>query len=160
MLDIPCGDFWWMKEVELGNICYTGADIVHDLVEGNKQYENRNRSFRKLDLIRDELPAVDLVFVRDCLVHLSFEDIFKALQNIVDSKSRYLLTTTFTARDKNRDIATGQWRALNLVLAPFNLPQPEVLINEYHPKKEYADKCLGLWHIRDVSESLSKDHVA
>ena len=32
MLDIPCGDFHWMKSVDLNSIDYTGADIVKELI--------------------------------------------------------------------------------------------------------------------------------
>src|SRR4051812_23723440 len=32
LLDIPCGDFFWMKQVDLAGIQYTGADIVPELV--------------------------------------------------------------------------------------------------------------------------------
>lgn len=28
ILDIPCGDFSWMKKIELDGIEYIGADIV------------------------------------------------------------------------------------------------------------------------------------
>ena len=37
ILDIPCGDFHWMKHVSLDSINYTGADIVADLIQKNKQ---------------------------------------------------------------------------------------------------------------------------
>ena len=35
MLDIPCGDFYWMKEVDLKDIEYIGADIVDELIKKN-----------------------------------------------------------------------------------------------------------------------------
>jgi hypothetical protein len=35
ILDIPCGDFHCMKNVDLSDIDYTGADIVNDLIEKN-----------------------------------------------------------------------------------------------------------------------------
>src|SRR3989337_577739 len=31
LLDIPCGDFFWLKEVDLGFVNYIGADIVDDV---------------------------------------------------------------------------------------------------------------------------------
>jgi len=156
VLDIPCGDFWWMKEVELGNVAYTGADIVRNLIVNNKKYETENIDFCQLDLITDKLPTVDMIFVRDCLVHLSFSDIFKALQNIINSRSRYLLTTSFTDRETNKDIATGQWRPLNLQKPPFCFPKPLKIINENHPKEQYTDKALALWEIDEVSKILNK----
>ena len=45
ILDIPCGDFYWMKELDLENIRYTGADIVEDLIEENQKYKKDNLTF-------------------------------------------------------------------------------------------------------------------
>ena len=40
ILDIPCGDFNWMREVDLSNLVYYGADIVDSLIEENiKKYD-------------------------------------------------------------------------------------------------------------------------
>lgn len=157
MLDLPCGDFHWMKNVDLGSVDYVGADIVSDLInENNKRYGRDRVRFRKLDLIKDELPAVDLIFCRDCLVHLSFSDVLLALQNVCHSNARYLLTTTFADRQENHDILTGEWRTLNIQLAPINLPKPIELINENcsEGNGEYRDKSLGLWAVSEVRESL------
>src|SRR5438477_12439882 len=42
MLDIPCGDFFWMRQVEMGAVKYLGADIVLDLIKANqKQYGSK-----------------------------------------------------------------------------------------------------------------------
>jgi hypothetical protein len=158
MLDIPCGDFNWMKHVDLSKVDYLGADIVGGLIIRNTKFHERdNVHFRKLDLIRDSLPTVDLVLCRDCLIHLSFDDIFRALENICRSQSRYLLTSTYTDRQINQDIATGQWRLLNLEASPFELPEPLELINEACTLEEgiYSDKSLGLWRISDIQESLT-----
>ncbi|MBI5429902.1 MAG: class I SAM-dependent methyltransferase [Nitrosomonadales bacterium] len=149
MLDIPCGDWHWMKETNL-DVDYIGADIVPEIVQHNNElYGKDRRGFRALDMIKDDLPKVDLVFSRDVLVHLSFEDIFSALRNIERSGSRYLLTTTFTRRDSNFDITTGQWRPVNLQKAPFNFPAPLRLINENCTEGDgsWGDKSLGLWEI-------------
>ena len=37
MLDIPCGDFNWMKDVDLNSIDYTGADIVEELIDEDRE---------------------------------------------------------------------------------------------------------------------------
>lgn len=157
IMDIPCGDFHWMRHVNLENISYVGAEIIGKLIRKNKKkHEKENIHFRKLNLIKDELPKVDLIICRDCLVHFSFEDVFLALNNICHSKSTYLLTTTFALRTSNHDILTGQWRTLNLVISPFNLPHPFRVINEgcTEGNGAYSDKSLGLWRIEDISESL------
>lgn len=159
LLDIPCGDFHWMKHVDLSGINYTGSDIVTALIRQNKQeYQRENLNFRRLDLIKDRLPKVDLLFCRDCFVHLSFTDIFLALRNICNTGSTYLLTTTFTSRSSNHDIATGGWRTLNLEAAPFMFPTPLRTINEGCTEGDgaYTDKSLGLWRVADIKETLTR----
>lgn len=37
MLDIPCSDFHWMKNIDLGDVGYIGADIVKELVKNNSE---------------------------------------------------------------------------------------------------------------------------
>lgn len=157
ILDIPCGDFNWMKDVNLEGMNYFGADIVDELIEKNrKTYQQENITFLQLDLLSDELPKVDIIFCRDCLVHFSFADIRKALQNISRSNSTYLLATTFTAREKNLDIMTGEWRPINLTQNPFFLTTPMKLINEECTEGNgiYIDKSLGLWKIDEIRKSL------
>ena len=150
LLDIPCGDFFWMSQVRLDLEQYIGADIVAPLVEQNSQrYGNGRRSFAVKDITKDALPVVDLVFCRDCLVHLSFADIGRALARINESGARFLLTTTFVGREANRDIPTGVWRPLNLEKPPFELGPPLRLINEGCTEEDgqHADKSLGLWSL-------------
>jgi len=157
ILDIPCGDFNWMKEMDLAGIDYTGADIVSDLVDLNKEkFGGEFCKFQKLDITADPLPKVDLVICRDCLVHLSNRLIDQALENINRSNSTYLLATTFTAPRRNRNILTGAWRPLNLQREPYNFPEPLMLINENFQLRAgcYPDKSLGLWRLDDIAKIL------
>lgn len=153
MLDLPCGDFNWMKHVDLGVIKYIGSDIVDELILDNKKkYGNGNREFVSLDLLTGDIPKVDLLFCRDHLVHLSFRDIKTAFRNIKKSTIKYIMTTTFTRHETNIDIATGEWRTLNLEKPPFNLPNPIKIINEKctEGNGEFADKSLGVWLVEDL----------
>jgi len=157
MLDIPCGDFHWMDRVDLAGVSYIGADIVSELIEANrKRYGTRGVTFERLDLVADPLPRVDLVFCRDCLVHLSFADVRRALTNVCDSGARFLLTTTFPDHPDNRDIPTGLWRELDLQSAPFHLGEPLELINEGCTEGGgmHRDKSLGLWTIDQLHAAL------
>jgi hypothetical protein len=151
LLDVPCGDFGWLSTVDLG-VSYTGADIVPSLVEENERRyggSSTGRRFLKLDLTKDALPRTDLVLCRDCLVHLSFENIHRAIDNIRASGARYLLTTTFLDHEANSDIEDGDWRMLNLEREPFYLPPPVDVLVEYCEEGDgaYADKALGLWEL-------------
>ena len=154
LLDIPCGDFNWLSTLDLG-LSYTGADIVPAIVEANEQKfggPGSGRRFLRLDLTRDLLPQADVVLCRDCLVHLSNANIFRALANIRRSGARYLLTTTFLDHLENADIDDGDWRILNLEKAPFNLPAPvDVLIEGcVEGDGAYSDKALGLWDVTSL----------
>lgn len=152
ILDIPCGDFNWMRMVPLdAGISYIGADIVDQIIADNRQkYLSPERKFVVLDITRSKLPRVDLVLCRDCLFHLALQDIFRALENIKRSRSTYLLTTTFTHHMKNQDVETGGWRTLNLEQAPFFFPPPTKVIAENPTSAQYPDKSLGLWRVADI----------
>jgi hypothetical protein len=154
LLDAPCGDFNWMRQVALGVKEYTGVDVLKELVETNqKQYGGNGRRFLQLDLSSDVLPRADVILCRDCLVHFSFHDIMRTLANFRRGGSSYLLMTTFPHRTANADIQTGGWRPLNFELGPFRLPPPLRLINEKctEDNGRYADKSLGLWKLDDLS---------
>lgn len=159
MLDIPCGDFHWMKNVQLGSTKYTGSDIVAELVaKNNAEFSSPTIAFEKLNLIEGPLPKVDLVFCRDCLVHFSYEHILSSLKSVVASGSTYLATTSFNKRSSNDDITTGNWRPLNLRVAPFSFPAPLIEIDEKctEGENQFADKTMSVWRISDLREQISK----
>lgn len=169
VLDLPCGDLFWTSRIELGVDAYIGADIVPGLIERNRErFARSNREFRVIDITRDQLPRVDLIFCRDCLVHLRDEDIHRALTNIGRSGSTFLAMTTFTERTRNADVTEiGAWRPLNFQLAPFRLPEPFRLVNERCTEVDvttengvavehrYADKSIGVWRVAELPTATS-----
>lgn len=153
LLDAGCGDFNWMKAIELPVARYFGMDIVPELIDRNRQdYGNGQRIFLLGNLARDDLPQVDVIMCRDCLVHFSWQDVWAALRNFKRSRSRYLLTTTFVEFPANADIETGGWRQINFEREPFGFPPPERAIDEkcLHSGGIYADKRLALWRLADI----------
>ena len=143
LLDVPCGDYYWMKDVPLG-VPYTGGDLLPDLIAANrKAYPDVD--FRVIDLLRDRLPQADAVFCRDCLVHLSLRDVDRALANIKTSGARYLIATTFPHVEENADTVAPYWRPLNMALY---LGEPDRLIRDYpDEQKDHAGKYLGVWRL-------------
>ena len=85
------------------------------------------------------------------MVHLSYENIFKAIKNIKATGCKYLLTTTFVNQQQNYDIVTGDWRPINLQEYPFNFPKPLLVINENCTEgSEVKDKAMALWEISQI----------
>ncbi len=160
IVDVACGDFFWMAHVDLLGITYLGGDIVPELIERNRvEHQRDGVAFEVIDLIKGPVPRADVVFVRDCLVHLSTAHAKAALQNIRASGSTYLLTTTFPETGTNAEIATGQWRAIDLTKAPFNLPEPlrQIAEGQEELKGQAADKMLGLWRISELPDFEGAD---
>jgi hypothetical protein len=152
-LDLPCGDFYWMSKVDLGLRQYTGGDIVPAMIAANRAAHGRDGvTFQVIDLITGPIPRHDLVFTRDCLVHLSTSHVFRAIANLRASGSTWLLTTTYPATPENAEIATGEWRSLDLTKPPFSLPPPVRLIAEGREQErgQGPGKMLGLWRIADL----------
>jgi hypothetical protein len=149
LLDLPCGDFHWMSEIELPVTHYIGADIVPRLVETARiRYGRRpQREFRTLDLCKDVLPQADLLLCRDCFIHLSEETIFLALANIIRSDIKYLLITTYPD-GQNRSIRIGDWFPINLCAAPYNFPPPLRTVDDWVPP--FDRRQLALWEIESL----------
>ncbi|HEY7871883.1 MAG TPA: class I SAM-dependent methyltransferase [Rudaea sp.] len=145
MLDAPCGDFNWMRHVDLGDTRYVGCDIVGEIVLANRA-AHPDREFVKLDLVEDKLPPVDLIFSRDCLQHLPEPDIWRALRNFRRSGATWLFTSSHTVAEQSISPDAGGFGFLNLQLAPFGLPLPLLIVPEEH----YASKAMALWKISDL----------
>jgi hypothetical protein len=151
ILDIPCGDFQWMKDVPLGIDKYIGADIVLPLIQNNREAFGDRGEFFHVDLLRDRLPSADIIFCRDCLVHLSFREIQLALRNIKRAFPKHFITTTFPYQKENADTVTPYWRALNMQLTPFNFPKPSHLIKDFSDSQgDHSGKYLGVWRTDDL----------
>jgi SAM-dependent methyltransferase len=154
-LDVPCGDWFWMKLMNLNNINYVGADIVDSIVKkNNKLYENSNIKFKKIDIINNNIEKYDLVFIRDCFVHLSNEDIYNSINNILISNSKYLATTIFLNNYSNQENKKADnWRPINLMEKPFNFPEPDYLLNDKSNQNEFdKHKHMGIWEINKLKD--------
>jgi len=130
-VDAPCGDFNWMRFVlPKVNVEYCGFDIVESIIRKNKEaYSDKNIDFEVANICTDKLPKCDLLMVRDCLFHLSNEDINKFLDNIKKVDYKYLLTTSHILDEDfvNKDIVSGDFRLINLFIEPFNFKHEAVI---------------------------------
>ncbi len=159
ILDAPCGDLNWMRLILPNlNIKYTGADIVQEIIDLNqKKYSNNNVNFIQLDLIKDVIPETDMLFCRDCLFHLSYEDTFSVFNNFVKSKTKYLFTTTYDKKDEweNGDIVTGYFRAIDLTKAPYFLPS-ETIYSVKDGKPDTHERFMKIWTNDQIREALPR----
>jgi SAM-dependent methyltransferase len=151
LLDAPCGDGGWIASTDLG-VRVTGVDIVSDLIERLRARAVRGEiggHYHLADLTTDPLPRCDAILCRDCLVHFSFANIDRAVENFRRSGARWLITTTFPEWQQNRDCEDGDWRALNFERAPFSWGRPEELLNEncMEAGGGWRDKSLGAWRL-------------
>jgi hypothetical protein len=147
MVDVGCGDFTWMRHVDLG-VKYVGVDVVQSVVDVNRKlYRSAGREFRCLDAVSEPLPAADVALCREVLFHLSFADAKKLLGNVKASGVKYLIATTDTATDFNSDIRTGDFRLLNLRKRPFRLPAPVGWIAD---EVVQSGRGMGVWRTIDI----------
>lgn len=148
LLDIGCGDFFWMRDVDLGTIEYIGIDVVPEMITANNEYYARpRRTFRVLDVTREIPPKADAILCRDCMMHLSIADTVTLLANVFRSGAKWLLATSFGLHRMNREIKPGEWYAINLLDKPFSLPAPQFAYEDWWPNESWKDKYLGLWEI-------------
>jgi hypothetical protein len=144
LIDAPCGDFHWMREVDLPLNEYIGGDIVEPLIDRlNVEYANDRRRFMVLDLITDPIPSADALFCRDLFLHLSFAQIESIRENFLRSDCQYLIASTYPDIDVHFDIVTGQARPVNMLRAPFNWPEPIRILQD--DPYEHMTRQMGVW---------------
>ena len=160
LLDIPCGDFNWMRKVDLPGVRYIGGDIVEEAVAKLKaQHSRPDREFRVIDLCNDPLPNADALLCRDCLMHLSEDMIFKALANILRSEVKYLLLSTYP-EGQNRSIRLGDWFPINVCAAPYNVPTPTQAVEDDTALRQAAARGLGCGCLARVGVLVRRSAVA
>jgi len=154
MLDVGCGDFNWMSQLELG--CrYIGVDVVSCVIEQNiRNYAAANRTFFALDATTDPLPPADTILCREVFFHLSFADIWALIRNMRLSGVSTMFATNDAVTDFNADILSGDFRLLNLTKPPFCFPRSELSI----PDDEVSPgRVLAAWRLSDVPQRGSPE---
>ena len=157
MLDAPCGDFNWMRAVDLPEkFGYLGGDIVPSLIAANRaRYPERR--FVEFDIARDPFPDADLWFCRDCLFHLSEAAALAALRGFAGSRVGFVMTTTHlnVANFQNCDIEPGGFRLIDLYAPPYRLPR-EVIYRIPDYVFPYPQRELCVWSRAQVTAALKQ----
>ena len=162
LLDAPCGEARWINHADLG-VRTVGVDIVPALIEPLQAVAaagDIGGEYHLADITRDPLPGCDAILCRDCLVHLSFANIERAIANFKASGATWLIATTFPEWQINADCDDGDWRALNFERAPFDWGPPVELLNENCQEAGggWRDKSLGVWRIAELGKLKGQDH--
>ena len=165
LIDASCGDFNWMKSIVDNLDVYKGVDVVKDLVDSNNyKYLSKKVSFDCCDIVESfdyNGKKFDMILCRDALVHLTFDNVKKVLENFKKSGIKYLLMThmcdcptniEFLENIENSKIDI--WHPINFTINPFNMDKPiDVIMDNAEsydlPMINYigTDKSLSLWKI-------------
>jgi hypothetical protein len=154
ILDVPCGDAFWIAGCLPSGVRYIGGDVVPHIVDTARRHRGSLGEFRVINLVEDVLPEADLLVVRDCLIHLPNKMVCAALANIRRSKIGLLLATTYPTTTENIDIEIGGFRSVNLMLPPFRLPRAARLVVESESTAQRV-KAMGLWRVSQLPEGIS-----
>lgn len=162
-VDAPCGDFFWMQHVDLTGIEYWGLEISNSLNDFNQQFATDSRHFAIADITSDPLPAADLLMVRDCLVHLTFEMRWAFFDNFLASNIPYLLITSWLRPDNRWVYHNGGEKSFNMTAEPFNFPPPIRFILETADTLPAAEldnpetlhRGMGLWHREAIAARVA-----
>jgi hypothetical protein len=142
LVDIGCGDFNWMRNVE-GDFDYLGIDVVPQVIDANNAtYANDRRRFICMDATQTAINPGDVAVCREVLFHLSFRDGLQLLRNIKAAGFKYVLLTHDNSVWFNSDIRNGDFRRINLSKSPFGFPEPQ---RELRDDKVLKGRVLVVW---------------
>lgn len=148
IVDLGCGDFHWMNQVDLDNVEYVGYDIVKEAVAAASRYVASNITFHQANILEIQIPGADLVICKDVLIHLPDNDVLTLLGSIRASGSRLLASTTSPGWNNlfRHGLRTGEFSPLDLEAEPFSLGMPLDYVAVPH-KDGHPAKFLALWAI-------------
>lgn len=141
ILDVGCGDFQVSSRILSRlerEVDYLGVDVSQIIIDQNRSaHESDKIKFRQLDAVKDEIPAADLIMIREVLQHLSNGQVNKVLKKLVPmAESNNILITNTVSRNPERlnmDIPpgsasrAGMKSGLWLDKPPFNMRVEEKL---------------------------------
>ena len=123
VVDLGCGDWQFSKLIDWTGLNYIGIDVSDAVLNNTKLYSGDGISFFEMDALTGELPAADLLIMKDVIQHWSNVDILSFIPRLQRYK-RALITNGFHPAGlprTNADIATGGWRPVDMKSPPFNL---------------------------------------
>jgi SAM-dependent methyltransferase len=136
ILDLGCGDMEIMGNVDLrlrradgegfDFVQYVGVDVIEERIQKNNELSRvaRHMNFVTADIrsfVKIYYADQDLVIVKDVLQHWSHVEICDFLEHTLGRYKRMLITNCNYGPTVNTNIETGDWRALDLTLPPYEI---------------------------------------
>lgn len=151
ILDLGCGDWNWMEEIDFKGAKYLGVDADAEMIYNNSvKYAFNEISFRCADIFKMDIPEVDLVICRDVLFHVRPE-LAVCLINKLKQRSRlHFISTSFNREKKNQEprkyckIEDWFYYRINLLTEPFNLKENLV---ETREEKASQGRSVNLFYL-------------
>jgi SAM-dependent methyltransferase len=121
VVDAGCGDWTFSSAINWGQASYLGVDIASDVIAAvRSKHEKSNIRFR-VGNITDELPDAELLISKDVLQHLSNNLVHKFIRNNLRKGKYKWVILTNDRGNRNYDIESGGYRAIDLAAAPFEV---------------------------------------
>ena len=142
VVEMGCGDWQFSSDIRWGGASYQGFDVVPAVVLANQQRHARDGiSFTRYSGDPAELPAADLLIVKDVLQHLNDASVRRTLEYFPRFR-QVLATNCVNPRGPtvHRDIADGDFRYLDLRQPPFSLQATEVY--SFEPRGSLKERLL------------------
>jgi hypothetical protein len=146
LLDAPCGDWTWMRHVNLGRMIYVGWDVDIEQIQRNRDGFGTPRVtvtpddpagcffFARNILTVPRLPVMDAILCRDFLAHLPTEHIELVLRKFADSGATYLLASSYPGVSNEFDYKPENFawlgyceRPHDLEAAPFSMTKIDAI---------------------------------
>lgn len=147
IVDVGCGDWQFMRYVDLTGIDYTGVDAAKTVITANERaFGSANIRFAHFEGNYSVVPPADLLLCKDVLQHLDTESVCSLAKSLIP-RFRYSLVTNDVPKrsllgkmiDKlkyknllevyglNKEIDNGDYRLLDLRMPPYLLKANVVL---------------------------------
>lgn len=145
IVDIGCGDWQYMREMDLSEYSYIGVDCVKDIVTyNNRKFGKQNVEFIHNDGSNaDNLPTGDVYVVKDVMQHWTNIYVVNFLKKVIaQKKCRFIVVVNdYQQETETQDVKhLGDTRPLNSQLNPLKQFDPEVI-------KCYGSKQISVIHI-------------
>lgn len=143
ILDAACGDMQWipsaLKKVDTHEqrIIYTGNDVSSVIIDIDKKNHNLRNFFQKANIAfqftnKDmnilSMDNYDIILIRHVIMHMEENDVMVLLQKLKKQNTLVLITSEL-GNHKNKNIADGKFRLVNLFTAPYNVDRSAIVHN-------------------------------